>query len=226
MHLRRSIQSVALYERNPYWSFNSAIDIDFIDINDCSYPCLEFKMTGFLPILQENLNKLMTNLRSTHPHFVRCIIPNETKTPGKKFYNERAKGDCHTSFLTALQWNKYAFLALLQSQRGIIRLSTNEKPQLLRFSPTSSSTSAGYRVSEGINLRQQSDKLLPLSTSFYWWFLKLVLHTCPNIRESLSIRSGEYPWSHFPLEKESQISGCKLSWKIRFIQALSERPAG
>uniref|UniRef100_A0A3Q2Q687 Myosin motor domain-containing protein n=1 Tax=Fundulus heteroclitus TaxID=8078 RepID=A0A3Q2Q687_FUNHE len=31
---------------------------------------------------QENLNKLMTNLRSTHPHFVRCIIPNETKTPG------------------------------------------------------------------------------------------------------------------------------------------------
>uniref|UniRef100_A0A8C4VB77 Myosin motor domain-containing protein n=1 Tax=Falco tinnunculus TaxID=100819 RepID=A0A8C4VB77_FALTI len=31
-----------------------------------------------------NLNKLMTNLRSTHPHFVRCIIPNETKTPGKR----------------------------------------------------------------------------------------------------------------------------------------------
>lgn len=24
----------------------------------------------------------MTNLRSTAPHFVRCIIPNETKTPG------------------------------------------------------------------------------------------------------------------------------------------------
>lgn len=32
---------------------------------------------------QENLNKLMTNLRSTHPHFVRCIIPNETKSPGE-----------------------------------------------------------------------------------------------------------------------------------------------
>ncbi|KAJ6660475.1 hypothetical protein lerEdw1_017899 [Lerista edwardsae] len=32
--------------------------------------------------LKENLNKLMTNLRSTHPHFVRCLIPNETKTPG------------------------------------------------------------------------------------------------------------------------------------------------
>ncbi|XP_010747839.3 myosin heavy chain, skeletal muscle, adult [Larimichthys crocea] len=33
-------------------------------------------------LFRENLNKLMANLRSTHPHFVRCIIPNETKTPG------------------------------------------------------------------------------------------------------------------------------------------------
>ncbi|XP_062400945.1 myosin, heavy chain 7B, cardiac muscle, beta a [Sardina pilchardus] len=31
---------------------------------------------------KENLNKLMTNLRCTQPHFVRCIIPNESKTPG------------------------------------------------------------------------------------------------------------------------------------------------
>uniref|UniRef100_UPI003AAAB43F myosin-7-like n=1 Tax=Centroberyx gerrardi TaxID=166262 RepID=UPI003AAAB43F len=31
---------------------------------------------------KENLNKLMANLRSTQPHFVRCIIPNETKDPG------------------------------------------------------------------------------------------------------------------------------------------------
>ncbi|XP_072298400.1 myosin heavy chain, fast skeletal muscle-like [Eucyclogobius newberryi] len=30
----------------------------------------------------ENLGKLMTNLRSTHPHFVRCLIPNESKTQG------------------------------------------------------------------------------------------------------------------------------------------------
>uniref|UniRef100_A0A8B9LJ79 Myosin, heavy chain 7B, cardiac muscle, beta b n=1 Tax=Astyanax mexicanus TaxID=7994 RepID=A0A8B9LJ79_ASTMX len=38
---------------------------------------------NFLSVsLQENLNKLMTNLRSTQPHFVRCIIPNETKNPG------------------------------------------------------------------------------------------------------------------------------------------------
>ncbi|XP_037833103.1 myosin-7B isoform X2 [Kryptolebias marmoratus] len=31
---------------------------------------------------KENLNKLMANLRRTWPHFVRCIIPNETKNPG------------------------------------------------------------------------------------------------------------------------------------------------
>uniref|UniRef100_A0A3Q3WZY2 Myosin, heavy chain b n=1 Tax=Mola mola TaxID=94237 RepID=A0A3Q3WZY2_MOLML len=33
-------------------------------------------------LFRENLGKLMTNLRSTHPHFVRCLIPNETKNPG------------------------------------------------------------------------------------------------------------------------------------------------
>uniref|UniRef100_A0A667XIV5 Myosin heavy chain, fast skeletal muscle-like n=1 Tax=Myripristis murdjan TaxID=586833 RepID=A0A667XIV5_9TELE len=34
-------------------------------------------------LFRENLGKLMTNLRSTHPHFVRCLIPNESKTPVK-----------------------------------------------------------------------------------------------------------------------------------------------
>ncbi|XP_010777618.1 LOW QUALITY PROTEIN: myosin heavy chain, fast skeletal muscle-like [Notothenia coriiceps] len=33
-------------------------------------------------LFRENLGKLMFNLRSTHPHFVRCLIPNESKTPG------------------------------------------------------------------------------------------------------------------------------------------------
>ncbi|XP_062842890.1 myosin heavy chain, fast skeletal muscle-like [Trichomycterus rosablanca] len=33
-------------------------------------------------LFRENLGKLMTNLKSTHPHFVRCLIPNESKTPG------------------------------------------------------------------------------------------------------------------------------------------------
>jgi myosin heavy subunit len=31
---------------------------------------------------RESLGRLMTNLRSTHPHFVRCIVPNEHKKPG------------------------------------------------------------------------------------------------------------------------------------------------
>merc|ERR1711879_232072 len=31
---------------------------------------------------RESLNKLMVNLKSTQPHFVRCIIPNEHKKPG------------------------------------------------------------------------------------------------------------------------------------------------
>lgn len=35
-----------------------------------------------LLLCQESLNKLMKNLYSTHPHFVRCIIPNEFKQPG------------------------------------------------------------------------------------------------------------------------------------------------
>ncbi|XP_075135622.1 myosin-4-like [Leptodactylus fuscus] len=34
-------------------------------------------------LFRENLNKLMSNLKTTHPHFVRCIIPNETKNPGE-----------------------------------------------------------------------------------------------------------------------------------------------
>ncbi|KAL2091261.1 hypothetical protein ACEWY4_013524 [Coilia grayii] len=33
-------------------------------------------------LFRENLGKLMTNLRSIHPHCVRCLIPNESKTPG------------------------------------------------------------------------------------------------------------------------------------------------
>ena len=31
---------------------------------------------------RESLNKLMTMLNATHPHFIRCIIPNEKKMSG------------------------------------------------------------------------------------------------------------------------------------------------
>nr|DBA27448.1 TPA: hypothetical protein GDO54_007939 [Pyxicephalus adspersus] len=34
-------------------------------------------------LFRENLTKLMTNLKTTHPHFVRCLIPNENKSPGE-----------------------------------------------------------------------------------------------------------------------------------------------
>ncbi|KAF4804955.1 hypothetical protein TURU_003078 [Turdus rufiventris] len=51
------------------------IEWEFIDFGMDLAACIEL-------IEKENLNKLMTNLRSTHPHFVRCLIPNETKTPG------------------------------------------------------------------------------------------------------------------------------------------------
>uniref|UniRef100_A0A8C9KEY6 Myosin-6 n=1 Tax=Panthera tigris altaica TaxID=74533 RepID=A0A8C9KEY6_PANTA len=52
---------------------------------DTSCQGLGDQKDGSFPTLihpQENLNKLMTNLRTTHPHFVRCIIPNERKAPG------------------------------------------------------------------------------------------------------------------------------------------------
>ena len=38
--------------------------------------------TPFMSVSQESLNKLMKNLYTTHPHFVRCIIPNENKESG------------------------------------------------------------------------------------------------------------------------------------------------
>ncbi|XP_031984497.1 myosin-1B-like isoform X1 [Corvus moneduloides] len=52
-------------------------------------------------LFRENLNKLMTNLRSTHPHFVRCIIPNETKTPGKMLKQKDPCSDTSIPLCTA-----------------------------------------------------------------------------------------------------------------------------
>merc|ERR1711937_614888 len=36
---------------------------------------------------KESLNRLMTNLKATQPHFIRCIIPNEIKKPGYMDWN-------------------------------------------------------------------------------------------------------------------------------------------
>uniref|UniRef100_A0A8C5BJ68 Myosin motor domain-containing protein n=1 Tax=Gadus morhua TaxID=8049 RepID=A0A8C5BJ68_GADMO len=54
-------------------------------LNDSVVQLYQKSSNKLLPVLYppvENLGKLMTNLRSTHPHFVRCLIPNESKTPG------------------------------------------------------------------------------------------------------------------------------------------------
>lgn len=72
-----SFQTVSAVFRVGVWPFPCpAVGVvpseTFTEVNELVLVCA-----------QENLNKLMTNLRSTHPHFVRCLIPNETKTPGE-----------------------------------------------------------------------------------------------------------------------------------------------
>ena len=54
-------------------------------------------MPFFLP-QQEQLNKLMSTLRSTAPHFVRCIVPNEFKQSGQCPFGFAGYGSCN-SFL-------------------------------------------------------------------------------------------------------------------------------
>ena len=41
----------------------------------------------YLILIQDQLNNLMRTLHSTSPNFIRCIVPNETKSPGKKIHS-------------------------------------------------------------------------------------------------------------------------------------------
>ncbi|XP_061556925.1 myosin-8-like [Phycodurus eques] len=68
-----------------YFNKNTLSVITFVIIADGNKKSSKKKASSFQTVsalFRENLNKLMANLRSTYPHFVRCIIPNETKTPG------------------------------------------------------------------------------------------------------------------------------------------------
>ena len=87
MHKDR--ENRAIFRGNP-WQIQSryySLEVNVMNGDNYVYKYECIKMLHFKQDMhmgpQENLNKLMTNLRSTHPHFVRCIIPNETKTPGK-----------------------------------------------------------------------------------------------------------------------------------------------
>ena len=93
-----------------------------ITVNAC------FQMTPFsLPYLnlflpdvhnfwwQEQLNRLMNALYCTHPHFVRCIIPNETKSSG-----------IHNSATCKLPKCVYSYAFLLSACNSNINLITHK----------------------------------------------------------------------------------------------------
>lgn len=68
--------------------------------------------------MQENLNKLMANLRSTQPHFVRCIIPNESKNPGESSQPFRIPGQHQNqAVINCLIDELFFFTATLQPVR-------------------------------------------------------------------------------------------------------------
>uniref|UniRef100_A0A8C2WD12 Myosin heavy chain n=1 Tax=Cyclopterus lumpus TaxID=8103 RepID=A0A8C2WD12_CYCLU len=77
---------VALFQKSSH-KLMAGLFEDYIssDIGDAEGKHRKRKAASFQTVSQlhkENLKKLMANLRSTQPHFVRCIIPNHTKSPG------------------------------------------------------------------------------------------------------------------------------------------------
>ena len=97
--------------------------------------CLVKLLHGFIAInislfsvhlsyLQENLNKLMTNLRSTQPHFVRCLIPNETKTPGTTLCSTQLPQ--HISYFDrADKWPFWCFAGIMDAFMVLHQLRCN-----------------------------------------------------------------------------------------------------
>lgn len=64
-------------------------------------------LTGVLLTIharQDQLNKLMSTLRSTAPHFVRCIVPNEFKKPGQ-WVKRVCDGVCWSVHLVSESWS-------------------------------------------------------------------------------------------------------------------------
>lgn len=51
----------------------------------------------------------MANLKTTHPHFVRCLIPNERKAPGKEMGTEGLPGGGTASS----SWAKVGLFSIL-----------------------------------------------------------------------------------------------------------------
>ena len=80
---------------------------------------------------RESLGRLMTNLKSTQPHFVRCIIPNEIKKPGYMDWNLvlhqlRCNGVlegiriCRKGFPSRVQFEEFVlrYIVLFPSAKG------------------------------------------------------------------------------------------------------------
>jgi len=82
-------------------------------------------MPNFFYSPQENLGKLMTNLRATHPHFVRCLIPNESKTPGKVLKKSTVYLNIYDEVNLRSSWYKLFVIGLMENFLVIHQLRCN-----------------------------------------------------------------------------------------------------